>query len=147
MTISFLEENTRSRERLFELVKCLTDEELGHRLDQDWTVSAVLAHLAFWDQRACSLLRQWKENGIGPSPIDVDIVNEALLPILLALPPRQAAELAIMAAEAADRELSNASPELITAIEAQGKFRLRRSAHRQEHLDQIEQGLKTLRGE
>ena len=147
MTVSFLAENTRSRERLDWLVKCLTDEELGYYMDQGWTVAAVLAHLAFWDQRACSLLRLWKENGVGPSPIDVDIVNEALLPILLALPPRQAAELAISAAEAADRELSDASPELIMAIEAQGKFRLRRSAHRQEHLDQIERNLETLRGE
>ena len=70
-----------------------------------------------------------------------------LLPILLALPPRQAAELAITAAEEADRELSDASPELVAAIEAQGKFRLRRSAHRQEHLDQIERSLKTHQGE
>jgi len=125
----------------------MADEELGYYMDQGWTVAAVLAHLAFWDQRACSLLRRWKENGVSPSPIDIDNVNEALLPILLALPPRQAAELAITAAEAVDGELSNASSELVMAIEAQGKFRLRRSEHRQEHLDQIGRSLKTHRGE
>lgn len=143
MTGPFLDENARSSERLRSLVSQLTDEELDYSADGDWTVAAVLAHVAFWDQRACSLLRRWKRNGVSPSPIDVDNVNETLLPILLALPPRRAAELASAAAEAADQELASASPELIAAIEGQGRFRLRRSEHRLEHLEQIERSLKT----
>ena len=50
----------------------------------------------------------------------------------------KAAELAVSAAEAIDRELENASPDLITDIEGLGEdFRLYRCIHRKLHLDEI----------
>ena len=139
MDTGILKENQASRQRLAGLVERLTDDDLSRPLEEGWTAAAILAHLAFWDYRALGLIRRWKESGIGPSPIDIDNVNGAMLPLLLAIPPRLAAGLALSAAEAIDRELESAPPELIAGIQALGgKFRLRRCEHRLEHIEQIE---------
>jgi hypothetical protein len=120
----------------------LIDEELSLPMENGWTIAVALAHLAFWDQRSLVLMRKWKMSGVAPSPIDVDVTNDSLLPLWLALPPRAAANLAVSAAEAIDRELEEAPPELFSAIEDLGdRFRLYRSEHRKLHLDQIEQFL------
>ena len=142
MERAFIEENRRSRQRLTELANRLTDQDLWSLVVGDWSVGAILAHLAFWDYRALVLVRRWKESGIGPSQIDIDGVNDAMLPLLGAISPRDAANLAISAAETIDRELEQAPDDLIAGIEALGsKFRLKRSEHRQEHLDEIEHAL------
>jgi hypothetical protein len=46
----------RARQRLQVLVARLDDAELAYPLGDEWTVAAVLAHLAFWDRRAAILL-------------------------------------------------------------------------------------------
>jgi len=140
----FVAENTKERERLISLVGSLTDEELSLPLGDDWTIAVALAHLSFWDQRSLCLVRKWKESGVvEPSPIDIDITNDSLLPIWRAIPPRAAANLAISSAEEIDRELEEASSDLITRIASLGeKFRLYRSIHRKLHVDEIESVLK-----
>ena len=136
----FVSENDQARERLISLVKRLTDEELKLVLGNGWTIAVALAHLAFWDQRSLFLMRKWKKSGVELSPIDIDLTNDSLLSLWLALPPRAAAELAVASAEAIDRELEAAAPEMIAAIESLGeKFRLYRSIHRKLHLDEIEE--------
>lgn len=138
----FIDENARELQRLRSLVARLSDEELSLPLGTDWTISVALAHLAFWDQRSFVLVSKWKSGEIEPSPIDVDITNDSLLPTWRALPPRTAANLALSAAEAIDNELAKASPEFISRLASLGdKFRLFRSIHRKMHLDQIEQSL------
>ena len=139
MDRSFVAENTKERERLSSLVERLTDEELHLPIGDDWTVAVAFADLAFWDQRSLFLLRKWKKTGVAePSPIDIDITNDSLLSICLALPPRAAANLAVTSAEEIDRELEEAPAELIAKIESLGeKFRLYRSIHRKSHVDQI----------
>lgn len=139
----FVAENAQERERLLSLVSRSTDEELSLPLGSGWTIAVALAHLAFWDQRSLFLMRKWKKSGVEPSPIDIDLTNDSLLALWLALPPRAAANLAVSSAEAIDRELDEASSDLITAIENLGeKFRLYRSIHRKLHLDQIEEILR-----
>jgi len=143
----FVAENALERERLRSLVGRLTDDELSLSMEGGWTVAVALAHLAFWDQRSVVLMRKWKLTGIAPSPIDIDVINDSLLPLCLALPPRAAANLAVSSAEAIDRELEESPSELIAAIESLGeKFRLYRSVHRRMHLDQIEELLKNRGG-
>jgi hypothetical protein len=138
----FVTENAKERERLRNLVAGLTDEELSHPLGTDWTVAIALAHLASWDQRALVLMQKWRENGVSPNPIDIDVFNETLLPLWRALAPRVAADLALSAAGSIDRELEEASETLIKDIESLGEsYRLYRSEHRKMHLDQIEQVL------
>ncbi|UCH50537.1 MAG: maleylpyruvate isomerase N-terminal domain-containing protein [Chloroflexota bacterium] len=147
MIRQFVAENAKGRERLRNFVDKITDEELTLTLNAEgWTVAVALAHLAFWDERRLVLVRKWKKEGITPSPIDADIINDALVPLLLAIPPRKAANLSITIAEALDRELEEASPDLIEAMEASGDIHaLDRSIHRNLHLDEIDALLKTKR--
>ncbi len=147
MIRQFVADNARERERLRNFVNKITDEQLTLALNvEGWTVAVALAHLAFWDERRLVLVRKWKKNGVTPSPIDEDIVNDAMVPLFLAIPPRKAANLSIVTAEALDHELEEASPDLIAAIEALGdSHALDRSIHRKRHLDEIEALLKTKR--
>ena len=139
----FVAENAQERERLSSLVARLRDEELNLPLGNGWTIAVALAHLSFWDQRSLFLMRKWKKNGVEPSPIDIDVTNDSLLSLWLALPPSAAANLAVSSAEAIDRELEESPSELISAIENLGeRFRLYRSKHRKLHLDQIEELLR-----
>lgn len=148
MSRQFVIQNARERERLHNLVNNITDEELTTTLyEEGWTVAVALAHLAYWDNRRLLLVRKWKQEGVTPTPtIDVDITNDTLLPFLLAIPPREAAELVTVTAEALDHELEEASPELIAAIGDLGeRHALDRSIHRKMHLDDIEALLRTRR--
>jgi hypothetical protein len=140
---SLIKENTNEREHLVELIGKLSDQDLMHPLEAGWTVSAVLAHMAFWDIRAVVLLKKWASEGIGPSPIDTDVVNEVVRHHCLAIAPPAAAHLAISSAEAIDREIAALTPEQAAEIEKKGTtVHLNRADHRREHLGQIEQALR-----
>jgi hypothetical protein len=144
----FVHENARERHRLQKLIGRLTEEELILPLGTDWTIAVALAHLAFWDQRALTLIRKWKTSGVEPAPYDIEVTNDSLLPQWRAIPPRTAAQLALTSARAIDQELAEAPPELIAAIDSLGeKYRLYRSEHRKMHLDQIEELLSKKRPE
>lgn len=144
MNRTFVAENARERQRLKSLVSRLTDAQLSLPINNDWTIAVALAHLAFWDQRSLSLMRKWESSGVSPAPIDFDVINDSLLPLWRALPPRAAANLAVSAAEATDRALEEASSALISEMENLGdRFRLYRSEHRKMHLDEIEEFLKS----
>ena len=139
---SYISENAAEYEYLRSLVNRLTDQELACPLDAGWTVSAVLAHLAFWDQRALVLIQKWEKEGIGPSPMDTDIVNEATRLHCLAIPPRIAAELAISCAQNIDQAIERISPTMAAEMERIGKtVHLNRADHRRNHLGQIEKAL------
>lgn len=148
MERQFVTENRKERERLKKLVNSLTDEELKLVIYKEgWTIAVALAHLAFWDQRALTLLRRWKKSGVAPSPSDTDVTNNALLPLFLAIPPRIASNMALSSADAADREAEGVSPKLRKVIEGLNEpYRLNRSIHRKMHLDEIEAFLKARRG-
>ncbi len=142
MERGYVADNARARERLRRLVNKLSDEQLSLDLGDGWTVAAALAHLAFWDFLSLTRIRQWKQSGVSASSLDLDVINDALLPLLRQIPLRKAAELAIAAAEALDAELESLPVGLVEAIEAIGdRRRLYRSIHRGMHLDQIEETL------
>jgi len=143
MSSSFIEENAQQRERLSTLLGRLSDRDLARPLYADWTVAGILGHMAFWDFRALVLLKRWKQMGVQQSAaMDVDAINDAMRPLLLAIPPRKAAGIALEAASAIDKEIEGLSPDLIAQIEAQAStFRINRAKHRLEHIDQIESAL------
>ncbi len=124
------------------LVERLSDEQLRQPLDGGWTVSAVLAHLAFWDRRALVLLDRWERDGVGPSPVDAEVVNDALLPQWRALPVREAASAALTAADEVDRRLETISDALLAAIQGPDRsLNLSRAEHRRDHLAELERAL------
>jgi hypothetical protein len=137
-----LEKNQTERQHLEQLAQKLTVEDLSQSMEAGWTVSAVLAHLAFWDIRAYILITQWNRSGVGPSAIDTDVINEVTRELCLAIPPRAAAQLALDKALALDNLLAALKPELIEAIRTVGTtVHLERSAHRRLHLEEIEKTL------
>src|SRR5713226_7891274 len=108
---SYVAQNTAQRDRLKAFVTRATDQDLKTALPAGWTVAAVLAHLAFWDQRIVVLIEGWERAGAAAVPRmlrddDVDWINDAGKPHCLALPPQAAAQLAVAVAEAADGKLA-----------------------------------------
>ena len=69
-------------------------------------------------------------------------INDAGKPFLLALPPRQAADLAVAIAQAVDRKIETLSDEFVAKNAAAGHpIKLDRAEHRHEHLGDIEKAL------
>ncbi len=142
MNNPYVQANASERDHLAALVNRLTAAELSRPLAAGWTVAGVLAHLAFWDLRALTLLKKWRQEGIGPSPIDTDVVNEATRELCNAIPPRVAAQLALAAAAALDEAIEKLDPLMLAAVETDGAtVHLDRAAHRRLHLGEIEQAL------
>lgn len=117
MDRSFTAENDAQRERLRALIADSSDAELVRPMPAGWTVAAVLAHIAFWDARALYLMEKWR-SGIPPSaadyePEDIDWANDAGKPLCLALPPRDAARLALRLAEETDSRVKALSDEML----------------------------------
>jgi len=147
MAPSYVTDNNHERARLRALVDRLSDGELARPLDAGWTVAGVLAHLAFWDQRALILIERWEKEGPRAVPrsiegADVDWINDSAKALCLALPPRAAARLAVAVADAVDRRVEMLSAELIAAnAAAGGPINLLRAEHRREHVDEIERAV------
>lgn len=144
MTETNGERNARSRRRLRELVERLDDETLRRRTDADWTIGAILAHMAFWDESCVVRWQQFDCTGDFPSLSReiVDLMNEANLPIWRALPGPVVRDLVVQAADAADARTEHLSSEALAFVtEHDRTFILERWEHREEHLDEIERFL------
>ena len=141
-----VQKNDEQRARLKALVGRASDADLGHPLSGGWTVAGVLGHVAFWDQRIVELAEKWQRDGVAPPPsqeADVDWINDAAKPFLLAVPPRKAADLAVAIAEETDRRVAALSDDLMKKNAAAGSpLNLDRAEHRREHLDEIDAALK-----
>ena len=145
---SYVAANEASLARMRGLVDSMSDEELAEAMPADWTVAGVLAHLAFWDQRVTTLVDRWGPDGNGTPPNSpgsyeeeaVDWINDAAKPMILALPPRVAAQVAVDAAAAVYARVAGLSDELLVENERTGLYiNPLRADHRLEHLDEIEQ--------
>lgn len=148
MDRSHVAENDAQRKRLESLVRGLSDEQLSRRMPAGWTVAAVLAHSGFWDARAIYWLDEWGRGAPPSRPDhetreDVTWINGSAKPLCLALPPREAGQLALRLAEEADRKVEALSDDMLEQVRAIGgpPFNLSRAEHRKEHLDDIERAL------
>ena len=142
MTFPYSEQNAKSRQRLEAFVRGLSDQDLARSTDYGWTVAALLAHLAFWDQRMIMILRRWQQEGLSPSPMDTGVVNDSLRVLCQALEPRTAVELCLSSAEAVDAELDTLTADFVQKLEeyaavTETQFRMNRSLHRDSHLNDI----------
>jgi sulfite reductase beta subunit-like hemoprotein len=142
---TYVEQNTRERERLRALVERLGDDELRSSVNEEWTVAGVLGHIAFWDARAL-VLGQKLERGVPftPSdaePEDVDWINDATRPLIHAIAPREAAQLALQLAEKTDQSMAVLPPDRMFPSDASSPLNALRATHRAEHLDEIEAAL------
>jgi hypothetical protein len=139
---TIIEKNRSEHENLSRLVSRLTDEGLALPLDAGWTVAGILAHLAFWDARAILLIEKWKREGIGPSPADIDIINDSAKVLCLAVPPRKAAEFAVGKSAEINRVIEALAPDMVEKIQTTGTaVHLTRFEHKWVHLKEIERAL------
>ena len=135
--------NKEELEHMRAVIARLSDDQLASPAGgPGWTASALLAHVAFWDQRAIVLARKWKAGGTGTPAGDVDVINDSVKPFLVALPPRKAALLALEMAETIDREIDSLDAETLARVEANGQPKLDRASHRAHHLAQIEKAIR-----
>ncbi len=142
MSNSFTAHNAAWRQKLDALLGQLKDTDMERPPGPGWTIGGLLGHLAFWDQRAVVLLNKWKSSPMAASPIDVDVVNEAMRPFLNAIPPAAARRLARETAASIDAAIDALSTDFLAKVESEGKpVRLDRGAHREHHMEQIEKAL------
>ncbi len=146
---SYVEHNTRERERLRALVERLTADELRSRVNEYWTVAGVLGHIAFWDARVLALAQKLERSvPFSPDdyePEDVDWINDASRPLIHAIDPREAAQLALGLAEETDQRVASLAPDRMYPEDPNSPVNALRATHRGEHLDDIEAALRAKR--
>ena len=139
---SYHDLNRASTERIKKLAASLTDEEMQTRVGEHWTVAIALAHLAWWDRRVMYVLDRTAQDGKLFIP-EIDIfVNDLSLPLWAAIPPREAARIAIETSADLDARLEIYSPNLLEEIYNYNKRWVVRALHRNEHLDEVDAALK-----
>lgn len=143
---SFIEQNTRERERLRALVERLGEDELLLPVNDHWTVAAVFGHIAFWDARMLALADKL-ERGVPFSPTDtepedVDWINDATRPLIHAIPPREVARLALRIAEDTDARVATLPLDRLWPQDPESPLYAVRASHRGEHLDEVETALR-----
>jgi len=142
MDRSFIQLNRASSSRIRTLASQLKDPQLLKPIGKNWTVAITLAHLAFWDARVLHVLDVTEQNGKLSIP-EIDIsVNDFALPLWAAIPPREAARIAVETAESVDGRLENFPAALLDEIYSYNKRLVVRALHRGEHLDEVEAALK-----
>ena len=68
---SYVAQNKAQLDRLRAFVDSASDADLSRPMPAGWTISGVLAHLAYWDQRIVVLIDQWGADGRGTPPTDI----------------------------------------------------------------------------
>lgn len=143
MDQSYIELNRKSTNRIRALTERLTDEEMQQPVGEHWTVAIAVAHFAFWDRRVMYVLDMTERHGKLFIP-DIDIfVNDLSLPLWAAIPPREAARIAIETSETLDKRLENYPQVLLEEIYNYNKRWVVRALHRNEHLDEVDAALKS----
>ena len=133
--------NAAATTRLNALLDRLSPTEYA-RSEDGWTISAMLAHLAFWDRRGAIILSAW-DAGHDPRRLDDDfydshVLNDALIPEWIALSGPESARLVREAAANIDSVVASLKPSTVEAVAAMDElWRLRRHNHRMEHVNQI----------
>ena len=143
---SYVEENTRERERLRALVERLDEGELSAPVNEYWTVAAVFGHIAFWDARMLALADKLERgepfSSSDTEPEDVDWINDASRPLIHAIPPLELARLAVRIAEETDARVSRLPVDRLWPRDPDSPLYALRASHRGEHLDDVEAALR-----
>ena len=140
MDPEILRKNAESRDRLLALVEHLDEQTLNRQVEAEWSLAALLAHVAFWDQ-ICAV--RWDAYDRGGSLVDVpdtliDLINAANVPTWRALSGRAAVDVLRRAMEETDARIARL-PDTAVQVATSGGFTymLDRTGHRDEHATQI----------
>ena len=145
---SYVQANTRERERMRAQVERLSDADLAAHVNEHWTVAGVLGHIAYWDIRVL-VLSEKVDRGEPWAPGDADPagdwLNDSTSPLIHAIRPRDAAELALRIAEQTDARVAELPLDRMHPYDPDSPIsadRADRADHRAEHLDEIEAALR-----
>jgi len=114
-------------------------------VNEYWTVAGVLGHIAYWDIRVLVLAEKIARGepwAAGDAEPDGDWLNDTTRPLIHAIAPRVAAELALQTAEQCDALVAELPLDRILPGDPTSPIWPGRSDHRAEHLDEIEAALK-----
>ncbi len=141
----YIQVNDPARERLRGFIDRLDDEALAAPANEYWTVAGVLGHLAYWDNRVL-VMADKIDRGEPWAPSDAepegDWLNDSTRPIIHAIAPRAAAELALRIAEETDARVAELSLDRMAPLDPESPIYPARGEHRGEHLDELEQTLR-----
>ena len=141
----YIHVNDRERERLREFINTLDDDALAAPANEYWTVAGVLGHLAYWDNRVLVFADKidrgepWVPSDAEP---EGDWLTDSTRPIIHAIAPRAAADLALRIAEETDARVAVLPLDRMYPLDPESPISAARSAHRGEHLDELEQALR-----
>jgi uncharacterized damage-inducible protein DinB len=133
--------NRHQLDRLRALVERLDDATLSSLVNEFWTVAGVLGHMAYWDSRFMVLADKvdrgepWVPGDAEP---DGDWLNDSTRPLIHAIAPRAAAELAVRTAEECDALAARLPLDRLWPDDPDSPINPARGEHRGEHLDEIE---------
>ena len=142
---SYIEANTRERVRMRALVAGLDDEALTTPVNEFWTVAGVLGHIAYWDIRVLVLAEKIAKGepwAPGDAEPEGDWLNDTTRPLIHAIAPRAAADLALRTAEQCDALVAGLPLDRMWPGDPDSPIYADRWEHRAEHLDEIEAALR-----
>ena len=141
---SYVAANTRQRERLRALVEGLDHDALTAPVNEYWTVAGVLGHMAYWDIRVLVLAEKIDRGepwAAGDAEPEGDWLNDSTRPLIHAIAPREAAQLALRIAEETDAREAKLPLDRLWPGNPDSPINPGRGDHRGEHLDEIEVAL------
>jgi hypothetical protein len=140
----YFRQNQEQRERLVSLSARLTAPQWSARLPNGWTVAALFGHLGFWDRMALALVERYEREGVAPAKSDFHLLNGVLAGLFERMTPEQCLAWAVDAAEALDARIASLPPALVAEIiEKDSDRRIHRHIHRRNHLDKVEDWLRS----
>jgi hypothetical protein len=141
---SYVEANTRERERMRALIERLDDQALAAPVNEYWTVAGVLGHIAYWDIRVLVLaekIGRGEPFAPGDAEPEGDWLNDSTRPLIHAIRPHDAAEFALRIAEQTDALVAGLPLDRLYPLDPDSPINPGRWEHRGEHLDEIEAAL------
>ena len=138
---SYIDANTRERERMRALVEGLSDEDLVAPVNEYWTLAGVLGHMAYWDIRVLVLagkIDRGEPWAPGDAEPEGDWLNDSTRPLIHAIRPRDAAEFALRIAEQTDALVAELPLDRMYPQDPDSPIYAVRAEHRGEHLDELE---------
>jgi len=109
-------------------------------VNESWTVAGVLGHAAYWDIRVLVLAEKIARGEpwvAGDAEPEGDWLNDSTRPLVHAIAPRQAAQLAVRIAEETDALVARLPLDRMWPGDPASPVNPARSEHRGEHLDEI----------
>ncbi|MBW3589970.1 MAG: hypothetical protein KY429_11180 [Actinobacteria bacterium] len=139
--IEYIQATRAGLERVRTIVTSLNPDSLRGALENEWTVSSMLAHLAFWDRWVETRWDHFSRTGsFHELPDDITtLVNQAALSHWLALPSGESVRLCLDSASSVTSRIEQLSTdEVKAALKTNRPAMVDRTLHWYPHLDEVE---------